>query len=81
MRGLEEGRTSRAARVRTRTRLGKAAGVWKSRRTERRLRRGMRLAPSRTAKGRQLVEGPVPIGGDTVGLLGCPPPSEILCLM
>ena len=84
----------------------------------------MRLAPTRTAKGRQLVDGetmlnqisnlqsqmfrclfnmcrlkvaslkktlsslqdfiiagPVPIGGDAVGLRGCPPPSEILCLM
>jgi len=47
----------------------------------RRRRGGMRLAPTRTAKGRQLVEGPVPIGGDAVGPLGCPPPSEILCLM
>ena len=54
---MEGIRTSREPRVRTRTRLGACAGIRASRRTETRLRRGMRLAPTRTAKGRQLVEG------------------------
>ena len=56
MRGLEGSRRSREPRVRRRTRLGRGAGVSASRRT-RLSRRGMRLAPTRTAKGRQLVEG------------------------
>ena len=53
---MEGSRRSREPRVRRRTRLGRGAGVSASRRT-RLSRRGMRLAPTRTAKGRQLVEG------------------------
>lgn len=43
--------------------------------------RGMRQASTRPAKGRQTVEGRVPIGRDGRRPLECPPRSETLCRM